>query len=113
MQRIFITGTAGFIGFHLAELLLSHGLEVHGYDGMTDYYDVQLKRRRHQHLLQNPGFAATEGMLEDDELLRSRTRSFISPRRPASATASSIRALTSTPMSSGPSTSSRSPGRWR
>ena len=70
MQRIFITGTAGFIGFHLAELLLSHGLEVHGYDGMTDYYDVQLKRRRHQHLLQNPGFAATEGMLEDEELLR-------------------------------------------
>ena len=70
MQRIFITGTAGFIGFHLAELLLSHGLEVHGYDGMTDYYDVTLKRRRHQHLLQNPGFVATEGMLEDEALLR-------------------------------------------
>ena len=70
MQRIFITGTAGFIGYHLAEYLLSQGLEVHGYDGMTDYYDVQLKRRRHQRLLQKPGFAATEGMLEDDELLR-------------------------------------------
>ena len=70
MQRIFITGTAGFIGYHLAEYLLSQGLEVHGYDGMTDYYDVQLKRRRHQGLLQKPGFAATEGMLEDDELLR-------------------------------------------
>lgn len=70
MQRIFITGTAGFIGFHLAELLLSHGLQVHGYDGMTDYYDVTLKRRRHQHLLQNPGFVATEGMLEDEALLR-------------------------------------------
>ena len=37
---------------------------------MTDYYDVQLKRRRHQRLLQKPGFAATEGMLEDDALLR-------------------------------------------
>ena len=69
MQRIFITGTAGFIGFHLAELLLSHGIEVHGYDGMTDYYDVTLKRRRHQHLLQKPGFQATEGMLEDYALL--------------------------------------------
>jgi UDP-glucuronate 4-epimerase len=70
MQRIFITGTAGFIGFHLAELLLSHGREVHGYDGMTDYYDVQLKGRRHQRLLQQPGFSATEGMLEDEQLLR-------------------------------------------
>lgn len=70
MQRIFITGTAGFIGFHLSELLLSHGLEVHGYDGMTDYYDVTLKRRRHQQLLQKPGFSMTEGMLEDEALLR-------------------------------------------
>ena len=70
MQRIFITGTAGFIGYHLADYLLSQGLDVHGYDGMTDYYDVQLKKRRHQRLLQKPGFAATEGMLEDDELLR-------------------------------------------
>lgn len=70
MQRIFITGTAGFIGFHLAELLLGQGLEVHGYDGMTDYYDVNLKRRRHQRLLQKPGFAMTEGMLEDEELLK-------------------------------------------
>lgn len=70
MQRIFITGTAGFIGFHLAELLLSQGLQVHGYDGMTDYYDVSLKRRRHQHLLQKPGFETTEGMLEDEALLR-------------------------------------------
>ena len=70
MQRIFITGTAGFIGFHLAELLLSQGLQVHGYDGMTDYYDVALKRRRHQHLLQKPGFEMTEGMLEDEGLLK-------------------------------------------
>jgi len=38
---------------------------VHGYDGMTDYYDVTLKQRRHQMLLQNPNFSMTEGMLED------------------------------------------------
>ncbi|MHA6334528.1 GDP-mannose 4,6-dehydratase [Qipengyuania sp. CAU 1752] len=69
MKRIFITGTAGFIGFHLAKLLLVEGFVVHGYDGMTDYYDVNLKRRRHQMLLQNANFAATEGMLEDQELL--------------------------------------------
>lgn len=37
-MNIFITGTAGFIGFHLAKLLLEQGHTVHGYDGMADYY---------------------------------------------------------------------------
>ena len=69
MTRVLITGTAGFIGFHLARLLLAEGFAVHGYDGMTDYYDVALKRRRHQMLLQMPGFAATEAMLEDQARL--------------------------------------------
>ncbi|SEG32052.1 UDP-glucuronate 4-epimerase [Thalassococcus halodurans] len=69
MTRVFITGTAGFIGFHLAKLLLSEGFVVHGYDGMTDYYDVALKQRRHGMLLQNGNFSATEGMLEDQELV--------------------------------------------
>ncbi|MBE1281947.1 MAG: NAD-dependent epimerase/dehydratase family protein [Rhodobacteraceae bacterium] len=64
-RRVLITGTAGFIGFHLAKLLLSEGFRVHGYDGMTDYYDVSLKQRRHAMLLQTQGFSATEGMLED------------------------------------------------
>jgi len=68
LTRILITGTAGFIGFHLAKLLLAEGLTVHGYDGMTDYYDVRIKEGRHQMLLQTPGFSATEGMLEDAEL---------------------------------------------
>jgi UDP-glucuronate 4-epimerase len=67
--RVFITGTGGFIGFHLARLLLDEGQAVHGFDGMTDYYDVRLKRRRHAMLLQKPGFAATEAMLEDGAAL--------------------------------------------
>jgi UDP-glucuronate 4-epimerase len=67
MTRVLITGTAGFIGFHLAKLLLEQGFEVQGFDGMTDYYDVRLKQRRHAMLLQNSGFRAVEGMLEDQE----------------------------------------------
>ncbi|MCK0207816.1 NAD-dependent epimerase/dehydratase family protein [Starkeya koreensis] len=75
-RRVFITGTAGFIGFHLARLLLSEGFVIHGYDGMTDYYDVRLKQRRHAMLAQNEGFGATEAMLEDFETLRSAVESF-------------------------------------
>jgi UDP-glucuronate 4-epimerase len=69
MKRVFVTGTAGFIGYHLAKLLLEEGHQVHGYDGLTDYYDVQLKRRRHQSLLQHGNFSATEAMLEDQTAL--------------------------------------------
>ena len=74
--RVLITGTAGFIGFHLAQVLLKDGFRVHGYDGMTDYYDVSLKRRRHAILLQNEGFSATEGMLEDEALFARVARDF-------------------------------------
>ncbi len=69
VRKVLITGTAGFIGFHLAKLLLAEGFAVHGYDGMTDYYDVRLKQRRHAMLMQNSAFSATEGMLEDNEAL--------------------------------------------
>ncbi|WP_171230373.1 NAD-dependent epimerase/dehydratase family protein [Ruegeria sp. HKCCA4008] len=69
MKRVLITGSAGFIGFHLAKLLLEEGFRVHGYDGMTDYYDVVLKQRRHQILLQTPGFTATEDRLENFDRL--------------------------------------------
>lgn len=69
-MTIFITGTAGFIGYHLAELLLTQGHAVHGYDGMTDYYDVRLKHARHDRLRRHPGFTATEALLEDDATLQ-------------------------------------------
>jgi UDP-glucuronate 4-epimerase len=46
MKKILITGTAGFIGFHLAEALLKRGDMVVGLDNINDYYDVNLKYGR-------------------------------------------------------------------
>lgn len=76
MTRVLITGTAGFIGFHLAKLLLSEGMRVHGYDALTDYYDVTLKKRRHQMLMQTPGFSATEAWLEEDGRFQAEAEAF-------------------------------------
>lgn len=45
-MKILITGTAGFIGFHLAQRLLKEGLTVVGIDNINDYYDIQLKYSR-------------------------------------------------------------------
>lgn len=70
-MNIFITGTAGFIGYHLADLLLQQGHTVYGYDGMSDYYDVRLKTARHDLLRQYARFSATEALLEDNVALQS------------------------------------------
>ena len=44
--RILVTGTAGFIGYHLADRLIRDGIEVVGLDNINDYYDVGLKYAR-------------------------------------------------------------------
>lgn len=70
MRTVFVTGSAGFIGFHLCQLLLAEGFRVVGFDGLTDYYDVTLKKRRQQMLLQTPNFTVHNDMLEDQDALR-------------------------------------------
>ena len=67
MRHAYITGSAGFIGFYLAELLLQEGWSVTGLDGLTDYYDVRLKHRRLQMLGQHQNFNPITAMLEDED----------------------------------------------
>ena len=58
MQKyIFVTGSAGFIGFHLSKLLLDEGYYVIGIDSITDYYDVELKLSRLRILKKYKDFA--------------------------------------------------------
>lgn len=68
-MRILVTGTAGFIGFHLARRLIADGHMVVGFDGMTTYYDIRLKHKRHEILGQTNGFRAHIAMLEDKDAL--------------------------------------------
>ncbi|MBY6069052.1 NAD-dependent epimerase/dehydratase family protein [Leisingera aquaemixtae] len=69
MQTALITGSAGFIGYHLAARLLAAGWRVIGLDCLSPYYDVALKERRHGMLAQTPGFTPVIGKLEDPGLL--------------------------------------------
>ena len=64
-MRYLVTGDAGFIGFHVARRLLEAGHAVLGLDGLTDYYDVDLKRRRLAQLAAFPAFAHVTMTLED------------------------------------------------
>ncbi|WP_126172660.1 NAD-dependent epimerase/dehydratase family protein [Altericroceibacterium xinjiangense] len=64
-MRFLITGTAGFIGFHLARRVLSAGHAVTGFDGLTDYYDVRLKHARLDRLCAMEGYRHVAGRLED------------------------------------------------
>ena len=64
-KKLLITGSAGFIGFHLAKQLLELGCTVVGYDNLNDYYDVSLKRDRLEILKGYNGFQFIQGDLAD------------------------------------------------
>ncbi|MFO1128032.1 MAG: NAD-dependent epimerase/dehydratase family protein [Rhodospirillales bacterium] len=53
---VLVTGVAGFIGYHLADALLTAAVPVIGVDNLNDYYDPALKRARLERLQQRPGF---------------------------------------------------------
>jgi len=70
-MRVLVTGSAGFVGFHVASRLLEGGDEVVGVDGLTSYYDVDLKRARQARLDRFPRFRGRKFLLEDfDQLAR-------------------------------------------
>lgn len=69
MEAILVTGSAGFIGYHVAKALLEQGYAVVGYDNLNDYYDVQLKETR-LHILEDfDRFTFYQGDVCDGKLL--------------------------------------------
>jgi UDP-glucuronate 4-epimerase len=57
MKNILVTGSAGFIGYHVSQRLLKNGYPVIGIDNLNDYYDVNLKKARLTRLETNPQFS--------------------------------------------------------
>jgi UDP-glucuronate 4-epimerase len=68
-MKIFLTGAAGFIGFHTANALLDRGDEVVGYDNLNAYYDPALKNSRLEMLKKRKGFTFVKGDILDRALL--------------------------------------------
>ena len=68
-MKIFITGSSGFIGFHLSEKLLKKGFIIYGFDSMNNYYDVKLKKERLKILKKYKNFFFTKANLENKNKL--------------------------------------------
>ena len=66
-MKTLVTGTAGFIGSHLALRLLARGDQVVGFDNMSDYYDVNLKKARLARFMDHPNYTHIEADLADRE----------------------------------------------
>ena len=64
-MKVLVTGTAGFIGFFVAQNLLSRGCEVVGVDNVNPYYDVRIKEARLDILKKNPNFKESRIDLAD------------------------------------------------
>lgn len=69
LKTILVTGSAGFIGFHLSKYLSKKGYNVIGIDNINDYYDVDLKINRLELLKKQNNYTFIKGDITDDHLL--------------------------------------------
>ena len=68
-KTVLITGSSGFIGFHLSKLLLDEGWKVIGIDSLTNYYDVNLKKNRQSVLDQQSNFFCYNECINEKDIL--------------------------------------------
>ena len=74
--KLFITGSSGFIGFHVTKRYLDKGFKVHGFDSMNYYYDVKLKKSRLKILKKYKNFSFSKGNLENQKILNNSISKF-------------------------------------
>ncbi len=70
MANYLVTGSAGFIGYHLCKRLLEEGYEIIGIDNLNKYYDVTLKEARLNILKQYENFTFYKASLEDNDAIK-------------------------------------------
>jgi UDP-glucuronate 4-epimerase len=68
-KTVLVTGSAGFIGYHISKKFLDEGWRVIGIDSMSDYYDVSLKEARESILIQSNGYVSLHAKIEEPGLL--------------------------------------------
>ena len=68
-MKIIVTGSSGFIGFHVSKKLLESGKKVHGLDSMNNYYDVNLKKARLKILKKYKNFSFSKTKIENKKNL--------------------------------------------
>ena len=66
-MKIIVTGSSGFIGFHVSKKLLGSGNKVHGIDSMNNYYDVNLKKARLAILTKYKNFSFSKAKIENSK----------------------------------------------
>ena len=69
MKDILLTGSAGFIGFHVTQYLLENNRQIVGYDNVNNYYDTKLKEDRIKILQQYPAFQFVHDDLCNNNIL--------------------------------------------
>ena len=68
-ENILVTGSAGFIGFHLCKSLLDDGYNIFGIDNINDYYDINLKLNRIKRLKSYKNFKFKKNDITDQKKL--------------------------------------------